>query len=87
MTISRPLMKFPFKCWLLLGLIFCPAISERAAEFEVEGSAINDLYSGKYFQGSYTNYFIVSVRGIEWGITTWSLGSSPGWNVTKILIV
>lgn len=69
-------MKFLFKCWLLFGLISCSGLSGLAVEFEVEGTATYDLFSGKYLDISTTNHFIVSVRGAEWGITTWTLGNT-----------
>lgn len=69
-------MQLLLKYGLLLGLISCPAISGFAVEFEVEGKAAMYLYAGTQLQSSSTNRFIVSVRGVEWGITTWGLGNS-----------
>jgi hypothetical protein len=74
---------YSIKIWLLLPLVFGLVFSGLAAEFEVEGYAVYDLYSGHDIEQSFTNSFVVSVRGSEWQIVTWPLGSSDRLECAK----
>ncbi len=74
---NRPIFCFfHWKMGFLFALFFGSVFSALAVEFEVEGNAVYDLYSGHSLEVSRTNFFVVSVRDGEWRIVTGPLDSS-----------
>lgn len=62
---------------VLLAVVFWSICTEgHAAEFEIEGMAVDDVFHGDGIETSLTNHFFLAFRNGEYLIRTWPPGTS-----------